>query len=305
MVFKIDKNINQKIILPSKYNVELYLKREDAIHPFVSGNKYRKLKYNIQQASIEKAKLLITFGGAYSNHIAAVAYAGKMYGFKTLGFIRGEELESKVDTNPTLTFAKNCGMDFKFISRTDYKLKDTTGFINKVEKHYSNFYLIPEGGTNALAVKGCQEILSSTDISYFNHVCCAVGTGGTISGLINSASKNQKILGFPALKGAFLQEDISKFVDNDNWKLITDYHFGGYAKVNEALIGFINQFKNEQSIQLEPIYTGKMLFGIFSLIESGYFKSGSKILAIHTGGLQGIAGINNVLKKKKLPLISY
>ena len=305
MVFKIDKNINQKIILPSKYNVELYLKREDAIHPFVSGNKYRKLKYNIQQASIEKAKLLITFGGAYSNHIAAVAYAGKMYGFKTLGFIRGEELESKVDTNPTLTFAKNCGMDFKFISRTDYKLKDTTGFINKVEKHYSNFYLIPEGGTNALAVKGCQEILSSTDISYFNHVCCAVGTGGTISGLINSASKNQKILGFPALKGAFLQEDISKFVDNDNWKLITDYHFGGYAKINEALIGFINQFKNEQSIQLEPIYTGKMLFGIFSLIESGYFKSGSKILAIHTGGLQGIAGINNVLKKKKLPLISY
>ncbi len=304
MIFNVDQSINQKINLPAKYPVELYLKREDAIHPFVSGNKYRKLKYNLKQAKQQNAKLLITFGGAYSNHIAAVAFAGQAQGFKTLGIIRGEELEHKINGNATLTYAKACGMDFKFISRSNYKQKHTPEFIQDLEKNYNNFYLIPEGGTNNLAIKGCEEILTNND-KIFNYVCCAVGTGGTISGLINSASQNQKILGFPALKGSFLQEDISKFVTNKNWSLITDYHFGGYGKVKNELVSFINQFKLEQNILLDPVYTAKMMFGIFNMLEAGYFEPGSKILAIHTGGLQGISGINNILKNKNLPLISY
>lgn len=304
MIFQLDNSINQPIILPSKYDVKLYLKREDCIHPFVSGNKYRKLKYNIEAAKNTAASTLLTFGGAYSNHIAAVAFAGKTFNFKTIGVIRGEELQTKIDNNPTLTFAKQCGMQFKFITRELYKHKHTSHFIEILKKEYNDFYLIPEGGANANAVKGCEEILTQTD-RCFNVICAPVGTGGTISGLINSLQPNQQVLGFPALKGSFLQEDISKFVSNKKWSLNLEYHFGGYAKVNAELIHFINRFKKEQNIQLDPVYTGKMMFGIFNLIEKGYFPKGSKILAIHTGGLQGIKGMNNILKNKNLPLIVY
>lgn len=302
MTFNLENSNNERILLPEKYEVELYLKREDCMHPFISGNKYRKLKYNIKDALDRGCSTLLTFGGAYSNHIAAVAFAGKTFGFKTIGIIRGEELLGKIESNPTLLFAKECGMQFKFVSRETFRLKSTDGFIEKLKKEFNSFYLIPEGGTNELAIKGCEEILNSGDKN-FDFICSAVGTGGTISGLINSIENHQKVLGFPALKGSFLQEDISKFVDNKNWELIEDYHFGGYAKVNESLIKFINQFKEQQHIPLDPVYTGKMLFGIFDLIEKGYFQDGSKILAIHTGGLQGIAGMNSYLKKKKIELI--
>ncbi|MEP5339833.1 MAG: pyridoxal-phosphate dependent enzyme [Algibacter sp.] len=304
MIFQLDKSINQPINLPSKYNVMLYLKREDSIHTFVSGNKYRKLKYNIEEAQNLGFTTLLTFGGAYSNHIAAVAFAGKTFGYKTIGVIRGEELESKINNNPTLAFAKQCGMQFKFVTRESFRLKNTNSFTEILKKQFGEFYLIPEGGTNKLAVKGCEEILTDAD-SAFNFICTSVGTGGTISGLINCSQSSQQILGFPALKGSFLQEDISKFVSKKNWSLNNDYHFGGYAKVNTELVHFINHFKKEQSILLDPVYTGKMMFGIFNLIEKGYFPKGSKILAIHTGGLQGIKGMNGILKKKKLPLIMY
>lgn len=304
MIFQIENSINQPINLPSKYDVKLYLKREDCIHPFVSGNKYRKLKYNIEEAKSKGVSSLLTFGGAYSNHIAAVAFAGKTFGFKTIGIIRGEELKSEIDNNPTLTFAKQCGMQFKFITRELYKQKHTNQFIETLKNEFINFYLIPEGGTNTLAVKGCEEILNETDAD-FDYICTSVGTGGTISGLINSLRPNQKVLGFPALKGSFLQEDISKFAIKKNWSLNLEYHFGGYAKVNTELIHFINRFKKEQHIQLDPVYTGKMMFGIFDLIDKQYFPKGSKILAIHTGGLQGIQGMNRLLKNKNLPLIIY
>ena len=161
---------------------------------------------------------------------------------------------------------------------------------------------MPEGGTNELAIKGCEEILTNQD-KIFNFVCVPVGTGGTISGLINSANENQKILGFPALKGDFLRKEISLFTRKDQWSLINDYHFGGYGKINSELITFINQFKQETKIPLDPVYTGKMIFGIVDLIRKGYFKNGSKILAIHTGGLQGISGMNMKLQQKGLPLI--
>ncbi|WP_336066992.1 pyridoxal-phosphate dependent enzyme [Mesoflavibacter sp. CH_XMU1404-2] len=293
---------NQHVWLDDKKNIELSIKREDLIHPFVSGNKYRKLKYNVLQAREENKPTLLTFGGAFSNHIAAVASAGKAEGFNTIGIIRGEELKGKVDTNPTLSFAKSCGMTFNFISRKDYKDKSNPNFISNLKDWFGDFYLIPEGGTNNLAIKGCQEILNEKD-SKFDYLCCAVGTGGTVSGIINASKSNQKILGFSSLKGDFLNKDISKFATSTNWELITDYHFGGYGKINDSLIAFINKFKAETEIPLDPIYTGKMMFGIFDLIKKGYFKPNSKILAIHTGGLQGIDGMNAKLKKQNKPLI--
>lgn len=302
MIFSTENSINQKILLDKDWGVELYMKREDRIHPFVSGNKYRKLKYNLLEAENMGFKTLLTFGGAFSNHLAAVASAGYELGFKTIGIVRGEELEAKVDKNPTLNFAKQCGMQFKFVSREVYGQKTSNSYINKLKEEFNEFYLIPEGGTNRLAIQGCEEILTPRDEA-FDYVCCPVGTGGTISGLINCSKPSQQVFGFPALKGDFLQQDISKFVTKSNWRLISDYHFGGYAKINEDLISFINGFKKLQEIPLDPVYTGKMMFGILDLIETGYFNRGARILAIHTGGLQGISGMNTILKKKNLSII--
>ena len=302
MIFQLDQSVNQKVNLPNALGIEVFIKREDRIHDFVSGNKYRKLKYNILEADKLGFKTLLTFGGAFSNHIAAVASAGKVCRFKSIGIIRGEELESKIEDNPTLKFAKSCGMQFEFVSREAYREKTSEDFINQLKEKFGAFYLVPEGGTNIQAVKGCEEILTEED-DMFDYVCCPVGTGGTISGLINCSKPGQQVLGFPALKGDFLKEDISKFVSKSNWKLITDYHFGGYAKINQELVHFINVFKEQNQIPLDPVYTGKMMFGIQELINQGYFPEGAKILAIHTGGLQGISGMNAVLKKKHLPLI--
>ncbi|MBN4070236.1 1-aminocyclopropane-1-carboxylate deaminase/D-cysteine desulfhydrase [Olleya sp. AH-315-F22] len=302
MIFNLEESVNQQIILPSEFAVEFFIKREDKIHTHISGNKYRKLKYNLKEAERLDFKTLLTFGGAYSNHISAVASVGVTFGFKTIGVIRGEELAEKIQDNPTLRFAQSCGMEFKFVSRSEYRRKISEEFLNDLKKEFGVFYLIPEGGTNELAIKGCEEILTDSDKN-FNYVCCAVGTGGTISGLINSANSDQKILGFPALKGAFLTKDISKFVNRNNWELIVDYHFGGYAKINNELITFINQFKKEHRILLDPIYTGKMMYGILDMIYKNEFPQGSKILAIHTGGLQGVEGMNMRLKEKKLQII--
>lgn len=295
---------NQKIDLAllDEKKITLFVKREDTIHPLISGNKYRKLKYNVKKAKKENLATLLTFGGAYSNHIAATAFAGKKEGFKTIGIIRGEELVTKWEANPTLKLAKEHGMQLHFVNRDVYREKDELDFINKLKEKFGSFYTIPEGGTNSLAVKGCEEILTKDDLK-FDIICSCVGTGGTLAGLSNSVNTNQTVLGFPALKGDFLKNDIRKFANNENWKLISNYHFGGYAKVNPELISFINNFKKETKIQLDPIYTGKLFYGLLDLISKDYFKKGSKILAIHTGGLQGISGMNMALKKKKLPLL--
>lgn len=280
----------------------LHLKPDFLIHPDIAGNKFRKLKYNLLEAKKLKKTTLLTFGGAYSNHIAATAATGKEFGFATIGIIRGEELGGNIANNPTLKFAQACGMVFKFVSREVFRDKTSEDFITQLEAEFGDFYLLPEGGTNALAVKGCEEILTTKDAE-FDYICCPVGTGGTIAGLINSSLPHQKILGFPALKGNFLREEIAKFASKSNWDLVDEYHFGGYAKINEELISFINEFKASYGIPLDPIYTGKMMFGIFDLLETGYFPKGSNILAIHTGGLQGIEGMNLVLKQKNLALI--
>lgn len=294
--------IPNQIIVTDNPEISFSIKREDLIHPFVSGNKFRKLKYNLLQAKAEKHSKLLTFGGAFSNHIAAVAFAGKENGFQTIGIIRGEELENKINENPTLLFAQQCGMELKFVTREEYRNKNSFDFMEQLMQKYNDFYLIPEGGTNDLAVKGCEEILRDQDHE-FDYICCSIGTAGTISGIINSAEKNQIILGFPALKGDFLANEIRNFTKKKNWVLVTEYHFGGYGKVTPELIRFINDFSSKNNVLLDPIYTGKMVFGIMDLIQKGYFPKGSKILAIHTGGLQGIQGINNLLNKKNLDTI--
>jgi 1-aminocyclopropane-1-carboxylate deaminase len=294
--------LNQKITYELPKGISLEIKREDLLHPFVSGNKFRKLKYNLLQAKAENQETVLTFGGAYSNHIAAVAYAGKEQGFKTIGIIRGDELGDKIAENPTLQFAQECGMQFEFVTREAYRLKTEPDFIANLQQKFGSFYLVPEGGTNEYAIKGCEEILTEEDTA-FDFICCAVGTGGTISGIINSALPHQKVLGFPALKGDFLKDEIRKFAANKNWELITDYHFGGYGKVNEELVQFINQFYKQTQVPLDPIYTGKMVFGVIDLIQKNYFPDNAKILLIHTGGLQGIQGMNVILKNKNKTLI--
>ncbi len=291
------ESINQKINIENS-NISLYIKREDLLHPIISGNKFRKLKYNLTHAKNEKKEVLLTFGGAFSNHILAVAAAGKEHGFRTIGIIRGEELKDTVSENPTLQKAQDLGMIFEFVDREIYREKNNPKFIRQLADKFGDFYLIPEGGTNDLAVKGCEEILTVND-EKFDYICCAVGTGGTISGLINCSKNSQQVLGFPALKGDFLREDICRFASKSNWDLITEYHFGGYAKVSEELIQFINEFYQKHKIPLDPIYTGKMMFGVIDLIHKNYFPENSKILVIHTGGLQGIAGMNKLLKQKK------
>ena len=295
---------NQKIHLPilEEKGITLNIKREDLIHPLISGNKYRKLKYNILTAKTAKEDTLLTFGGAYSNHIAATAYAGKQEGLRTIGVIRGEELKDKWQKNTTLLLARTHGMQFKFVSREAYRNKDTSEFKTQLKKEFGRFYMLPEGGTNGLAVEGCQEIMTPAD-AQFHVITSAVGTGGTIAGIINASNNKQRIIGFPALKGDFLQEDICKFANKKNWELQNKYHFGGYGKVSPILIQFINDFKKQTNIPLDPIYTGKMLYGVIQMITEDCFKSGTKILAIHTGGLQGIAGMNALLKKKKQPLL--
>lgn len=296
--------VNEKIEIDLPNNIQLYIKREDLLHPLISGNKFRKLKYNIIEAKTNEASLLVTFGGAYSNHILATAAAGKEYNFSTLGIIRGDELKNKIFENPTLSYAQDLGMNFEFIARELFSKKEEVSFVTKIKERYPNSYILPEGGTNQLAINGCEEILANED-EEFDFVCCAVGTGGTVSGIINASFEKQKIIGFSALKGDFLSDVICKFVTKKNWIVNSKYHFGGYGKVTDELIDFLNDFYLKTNIPLDPIYTGKMVFGVLDLIEKEYFPQGSKILCIHTGGLQGIKGVNLVRKKKNKTLLQY
>ena len=295
-MFEVEQSYNEKIEISFPNNIVLYMKREDLLHEEVSGNKFRKLKYNVKEALVSGYTKLLTFGGAFSNHIAATAAVGKIFGIETIGIIRGEELVNGYKNNPTLLKAERDGMKLKFISRTDYRNKTSDLFLATLQNEIGEFYLVPEGGTNELALKGTEEILKPFDET-FDYVCCAVGTGGTIAGIINSAKSHQEIIGFPALKGDFLYDEIKKYTTKDNWCLQLDYHFGGYAKYNDELLRFIVDFEQTTNIKLDPIYTGKLVYGIFDLIRKGQFKANSKILAIHTGGLQGW---NNLIKLKNV-----
>ena len=266
--------------------VQITIKRLDQIHPQISGNKFFKLKYNFLEAKQLGLSKLITFGGAYSNHIAATAYAAHLFGFESIGIIRGEELAYK-SLNPTLQTAQQFGMQLEFVSREKYKLKDSVDYLLQLEQQHSNAYIIPEGGTNLAAIRGCQEILTPTDLQQFDVICCAVGTGGTILGLIEASANHQLILGFSALKGSFLRKEVASHTSKTNWTILDDYCFGGYAKTSTELFKFIEQFEVQHHIPLEQVYTGKLLYGLFDLIKKSYFKNGCRILVIHSGGLQG------------------
>ncbi|WP_104500454.1 1-aminocyclopropane-1-carboxylate deaminase/D-cysteine desulfhydrase [Acinetobacter indicus] len=263
------------------------IKRLDLIHPQISGNKFFKLKYNLLAARQQGFEKVLTFGGAYSNHIAATAFASHKFGFQSLGMIRGEELAQR-PLNPTLATAQQFGMQLEFISRNAYRQKDQPDFLQHLQQQYSDFYLIPEGGTNALAVQGCREILVAED-AQFDLICCAVGTGGTLAGLIEASQQHQQLLGFSALKGDFLTQEVAQLTTKRNWRILDDYCCGGYAKTTPELIQFIQSFEQRYNIPLEQVYTGKMLRGIFDLIDQDKIGPDQKILLIHTGGLQGRA----------------
>lgn len=263
------------------------IKRLDLIHPQISGNKFFKLKYNLLAARQQGFEKVLTFGGAYSNHIAATAFASHKFGFQSLGMIRGEELAQR-PFNPTLATAQQFGMQLEFISRNAYRQKDQPDFLQHLQQQYPDFYLIPEGGTNALAIQGCREILTAED-AQFDLICCAVGTGGTLAGLIEASQQHQQLLGFSALKGDFLTQEVAQLTTKRNWRILDNYCCGGYAKTTPELIQFIQTFEQRYNIPLEQVYTGKMLRGIFDLIDQDKIGPDQKILLIHTGGLQGRA----------------
>ncbi|HEY9489319.1 MAG TPA: pyridoxal-phosphate dependent enzyme [Chryseosolibacter sp.] len=268
--------------------VKLLVKREDLNHAAVSGNKWWKLKYNLEEALHQGHDTLLTFGGAYSNHLYATAAAAKILKLKSIGIIRGEET---LPLNSTLQFSSDQGMKLHYISRQAYRDKEELSFLKTLHENFGNFYLIPEGGTNALALKGCEEFGSLISQIPADYVCLPVGTGGTMGGILRSIGHLKTVIGFAVLKnGAFLEEKIFEYSGGSNqahWKLMTEYAYGGYGKRNATVTEFIETFRGYTDVPLDFVYTGKMMCAVFDLIEKGYFERGKTILAIHTGGLQG------------------
>lgn len=275
-------------------DMRVFIKRDDLVHPYIIGNKWRKLKYNLAYAKKNNIKTLISKGGAFSNHIHALATAGHHEGFDTIGIIRGEQVE-----NPTLDYAKAMGMQLYFVDRSEFRLIQSLEDVQRLGIDVADAYFLPEGGTNPLAIEGTREIYPEvvTQLGGIPDFCCvAAGTGGTAAGLISSSfdSPCQHIV-FSALKGDFLQKNIAELLGStySNWQLNADYHFGGYAKFDVAMIDFMNDFKQKHQIQLDPIYTAKLCYGVFDLIKKDFFPKGSTIVIVHTGGLQGIRGFES------------
>lgn len=278
--------------LLERKNIKLLMKRLDLVHPLISGNKFFKLKYNIVCAKQKGIKKLLTFGGAYSNHIHASAVAARLEGLSIVGIIRGEET---LPLNPTLQSAKENGMELYYVSRTTYKEKSSPEFLNHLRHQLGDFYLIPEGGTNSLAIKGTREILEGNDFDADIITCC-IGTGGTMGGIVASAKDHQKVWGFSSLKGDFIHDEFENLLHRETisplctYEVFTSYHFGGYGKHKPELITFIMDFYRITGIPLDPVYTGKMMFGVFKKLEE--IPDNTTVICLHTGGLQGIAGFN-------------
>jgi len=289
--------------IPLNADVELFIKREDLVHPSISGNKFWKLYYNIIQylKLKKKSPLIITFGGAFSNHIAAVSSLGQALNIPTIGIIRGEELQNTITQNPTLKQAQQNGMQLRFVTREDYRNQSNLTELLQVE--FPNALLIPEGGSNVAAVNGIQLMLNE-QTKDFDYLCCAVGTGGTISGLSKYAEPHQKVIGIKVVKDDSLEKLIINWSLKENFSL-KDAFQAKYGKITEDNIRFINRFYQDYNIPLDPIYTGKMMEKLLALIDENYFEKGSRILAFHTGGLQGISGANDWLKKKNKLLIEF
>ena len=287
------------------HKITVYMKREELNHPHIQGNKWHKLTFNLQAATEQHKTTLLTFGGAYSNHIAATAVAAQELGFKSIGIIRGEELARYPEKwSHTLQQAAQHGMTFQFITRTAYRQKSTPSVLKQLQSDYPEAYIIPEGGSNALAVKGFEPLMQhiETQCPNWTHLLSAVGTGSTLAGLIKYApfkdynskethSNLRTILGIPVLKqGDYLKPQIQTWLGETPahpWKLLTDYHCGGYAKTSEPLLRRMQAFEQTFDIPLDPVYTAKMVYAFYDQLKQGTFKPGSKVILLHTGGLQG------------------
>lgn len=278
--------------------VNLWIKRDDqlllpkkTVFPAFCGNKWRKLRYNLEAAREQQKNHLLTFGGAYSNHIAAVAAAGSLFNFRTTGIIRGEAHEP---LNPTLAFAKKSGMRLEYVSRSAFRQKDPVALAHSFPDGHKA-YVLPDGGTNAEAIRGCRELSEEIhkQLGFApDHLCVTAGTGGTAAGLIAGAQSPTQVHVYSALKGDFLRQEIQRWLPDSTvpWYLVTDYHFGGYAKWTDTLLEHMDRFRRSTGILLDPIYTGKLVFGVLADMERGYFPRGSSVVMVHTGGLQGLAG---------------
>lgn len=266
----------------------LSMKRDDRIHPTISGNKLRKLKHNLLAAKTKDTGIL-TFGGAFSNHIAATAAAGELFDIPTVGIIRGEELTPS--SNSTLKTAQEAGMQLHFVSRSAYREKEVAESVQAIITQYPNYLLIPEGGSNPLGINGCKEMLN-TETDVYDIIAVPAGTTTTAIGIIEAAQEHQEVWVFSSLKGDFLEQHIRNNTQKTNWRLITDYHFGGYAKTNNTLFQFIQAFATKHNVPLDPIYNGKMMYGLQDLFNQGIIPHQKRVLAIHTGGLQGWHGFS-------------
>ena len=282
--------------------ISMTMKREDLLHPHISGNKWRKLKYNLRDVDRHQFAGIATFGGAYSNHLVATARAGRLMQLPTWGFVRGDELAHQ-PLNPTLDYCVQQGMQLVFLSRSAYAQKEASPQVQTIcAKH--TLFLLPEGGTNPLAVKGCEEIITAADAA-FDTVCCAVGTGGTLKGILNSLHSHQQAMGFVTVNDATVTHALTQHAQERQRELtlIPAYATSRYGTLTNDEVAFINDFTQKTKIPLDPIYTGKMLFGIFASIERHQWTGGKNVLMIHTGGLQGIAGFNARQKAKGKPVI--
>lgn len=273
-------------------NMQLFIKRDDLIHAEIMGNKWRKLKYNLEAMRQQKVQSLVTMGGAFSNHIVATAAAAQENNIKAVGIIRGNELHD--ESNPTLQFAKQKGMELRFVDRSTFKKWREEP--HALTEKYPHHYFLPEGGTNGLAIKGCEEVIREISQD-FDVIACPIGTGGTFAGLVSAANDQQQVIGMSSLKGDFIHQEMKKLlhsfhIKSTNYQVIDQYHFGGYGKTSPDLIEFINWFKEYFAIPLDPIYTGKSFFGVWNMIKTDKFEKNIRIVLLHTGGLQGILGFN-------------
>ena len=266
--------------------VEVWLKRDDLIHPDVPGNKWRKLKNNLTEATARGDPTLLTFGGAYSNHIRAVAAAGQFYGLSTVGIIRGEE---HLPLNASLAFAVRQGMRLSYLSREAYRRKTEAAVLDGLRREFGSFYLLPEGGSNELAVRGCAEIPAEIEVD-FDVICCACGTGGTLAGIAAGLRPGQRAVGFSALKGGgFLEREVAGLQvrafgsRRGDWRIDTGYHFGGYARKTAELDAFMTDFCDRHGVALDWVYVAKMMYGIYSLARAGVLEPGSRVVAVITG----------------------
>ncbi len=268
--------------------VELWLKRDDLIHPVISGNKWRKLKYILNHALHKKMHTIISMGGPWSNHLHALAYAGKQLGLTTKAFVRGEKPDV---LSPTLRDVLAWGMEIHFVSRHYYRELRQYRQFDSLPDLIPGEYWLPEGGASPLALQGVHEIVTEIPVQY-DSLAVAVGTGTTLAGLIAASNHDTQIVGIAALKGAaFLDDDVKRLIapeEKANWKILLDYHAGGFARTTPALLAFIQQFEAQQRIPLDRVYNAKMLYALYDQIQQGLFPRGSRIVAIHTGGLQGM-----------------